>query len=99
MTVRNTGERPVSARALAMHRACVTSDAMFSSVVECAFSGGLIPSSNHERYSFCWIGFCAHDDFKLEHLAVELRQLHWLVLRESMTTCRLALQCTRVEHS
>jgi hypothetical protein len=25
--------------------------------------------------------------------------LPWLVLRESMTTCRLALQCTRVERS
>ncbi len=38
----------------------------FSSVVECAFSGGFTPSSYRERFSssFCWIGFCARDDFK-----------------------------------
>ncbi len=69
----------------------------FSSVVECAFSGGFTPSSIRKRFSFCWIGFCARDDFK--HLEVKWRQLPWLVLRESMTSCRLALQCTRVESS
>ncbi len=69
----------------------------FSSVVECTFYGGFTPSSNRERFSFCWIGFCARDDFK--HLEFKWRQLPWLVLRESMTSCRLALQCTRVELS
>ena len=69
----------------------------FSSVVECALSGGFTPSSNRERFSFCWIGFCARDDFK--HSEVKWRLLPRLVLRESMTTCRLALQCTRVERS
>jgi hypothetical protein len=68
----------------------------FSSVVECAFSGGFTtPSLNCEGFSFCWIGFCARDDFK--HSEVKWRLLHWQVLRESLTTCRLALQCTRVE--
>ena len=45
---------------------------LFSSVVECAFSGGFTPSSNRERISFCWIGFCARDDFK--HSEVRWRQ-------------------------
>ncbi len=58
----------------------------FSSVVECAFSGGFTPSSNSKRFSFCWIGFWARDYFK--HSEVKWRQLPWLVLWESMTTCR-----------
>jgi hypothetical protein len=67
----------------------------FSSVVECAFSGGFIPSSNRERFSFCSNGFCALDDFK--HSEVKWRQLPWMVLLESMTACRPAQQCTKVE--
>ncbi len=66
----------------------------FSSVVEYAFLGGFTPSSNRERFSFCWIGFCTRDDFK--HSEVKWHQLPWQVLQESMTTCRLALQCRRV---
>jgi hypothetical protein len=42
---------------------------VFSSVVECALSGGFAPSPNSEKISFssCWIGFCARDDFNLKH--------------------------------
>jgi hypothetical protein len=77
----------------------------FSSVVECACSRGFASesSSNRERFSQafsshgCWIGFCARDDFK--HSEVKWGQLTWLVFRESMTTCKPALQCTRVERS
>jgi hypothetical protein len=69
-------------------------------MVECAFLGfftNFYPEFELQQVLlFCWIGFCARDNFK--RMEVKWCQLPWLVLLESMTSCRLALQCTTVEH-
>ncbi len=61
------------------------------------FSEFPCPSSNLEKASFCWIGFCARDYSK--HSEAKWHQLPWLLPETLLTTCRLALQCTKVERS
>jgi hypothetical protein len=51
------------------------------------FPGGFTSSSNRERLSFCWIGFCARDDFKPSE--VKWRLLPWPPPRvnDNLQTC------------
>ncbi len=68
-----------------------------SSVGKCACSEFTCPSSTLEKVPFCWIGFCARDDFK--HSEAKWRQLPWSLSETLLTTCRLTLQCTKLERS
>ncbi len=69
-----------------------------SSVAEWLISECFRLGSKVEKSTFCWIGFCARDD-EFKHSEAKWCQLPWLLSETLLTTCRLTLQCTKVERS